>query len=370
MSTQNKTIKFTEIALIVFVCLVLLVTPLLFREDNNIPLWRSITNQLEILIPLAILFVINRFILVPKFLFRRKTKLFIATVLGLILILAVGSYFYSISKNSLQPRKESEAGSQISPPDDPPIDNKDPNGKPPPTGQRQPRPVPPYANFLIFSVLVVGFDTGLRSGLRWIEAENEKVKLEKENVSNQLALLKTQVSPHFFMNTLNNIHSLINTNSEEAKEAIIKLSKMMRYLLYETETDHTTLKKEVEFIESYVNLMKLRFNEKVKILLSLPGIIPETSIPPFLFTSFIENAFKHGVSYKHESFIAIDLIVGKERLLFTVKNSKADKTRLNEFSGIGIENARKRLALLYGNNYHLDIIDNEDLFTVNLSVPL
>ena len=116
--------------------------------------------------------------------------------------------------------------------------------------------------------------------------------------------------------------------------------------------------------------MKLRFSEKVRIDLNLPGIIPEAAIPPFLFTSFIENAFKHGISYKSESFIAIDLILGKERLLFVVKNSKTDKSHINEFTGIGIENTRKRLALLYGNDYHLDIIDNVDLFTVNLSIPL
>ena len=172
------------------------------------------------------------------------------------------------------------------------------------------------------------------------------------------------------MNTLNNIHSLVDSNTEEAKEAIIKLSRMMRYLLYETETEKTTLKKEVEFLESYINLMKLRFNERVRISLNLPTVIPDISIPPFLFISFIENAFKHGVSYKNESFITIDLIPGKDRLLFVAKNSKTEKPRMDEFSGIGIENSRKRLDLLYGDKYHLDIIDSEELFTVNLSVPV
>ncbi|MBA4323409.1 MAG: histidine kinase, partial [Odoribacter sp.] len=156
----------------------------------------------------------------------------------------------------------------------------------------------------------------------------------------------------------------------EAKQAIIKLSKMMRYLLYETETEKTTLIKEVEFLESYINLMKLRYNEKVKITLNLPSAIPEKTLPPFIFTSLIENAFKHGVSYKDESFIDIDLIIGEERLLLVVKNSKTDRSQVEEFSGIGIENTRKRLELLYGNNWHLNITENEDLFTVNLSIPL
>ncbi|MCX6305826.1 MAG: histidine kinase [Bacteroidetes bacterium] len=368
MKTRENQLKYTEGALVVFIWLVLLITPILFREDNNNPMWRSVVNQLEILVPLSILFLINRFVLVSKFLFKGKIKMYVVSLLGIILFLTIGSYVYDTNNMKPPPPKKINVENKLQPPPVPPAGRDE--HRPPQPGKRQPRPVPPFANFLIFSFLVVGFDTGLRSGMRWIEVENEKVKLEKENVSNQLALLKTQVSPHFFMNTLNNIHSLVDTNTEEAKEAIIKLSKMMRYLLYETEAEQTTLKKEVEFLESYINLMKLRFSEKVRITLTLPGTIPDAAIPPFLFTSFIENAFKHGISYKNDSFITIDLIPGKEKLLFTIKNSKTEKSQINEFSGIGIENTRKRLALLYGNNYHLDIIDNDELFTVNLTVPL
>jgi LytS/YehU family sensor histidine kinase len=242
--------------------------------------------------------------------------------------------------------------------------------RPVPPQPEAPRPIPPYANFLILSFLIVGFDTGLRSTLRWTEVQQEKVQLEKENVANQLVMLRNQVSPHFFMNTLNNIHSLVDINTEEAKESIIKLSKMMRYLLYETETEQTTLKREVEFLQSYIDLMRLRFSKKVTITLNLPSIIPEKTLPPFLFTSIIENAFKHGVSYQDESFINIEMTIGTDRLLFAVKNSKSENNQSKEFSGIGIENMRKRLNLLYPSNYHLDIIDSENLFTVNLSIPL
>jgi len=369
MNLRKRQIRYTEIALILFVWLVLLTTPVLFSEENNHPLWTSVLKQLEILIPLSVLYLINRFFLVPRFLFNRKPKIYFATVLGVIILLTSASFLYELNKDNEKPLPpvEMRTGNRIAPGEDTPPPRNDSR---PPAGNRQSKPVPPYANFLIFSFLIVGFDTGLRSGIRWIEVENEKVELERENVSNQLALLKTQVSPHFFMNTLNNIHALVDTNTEEAKQAIIKLSKMMRYLLYETETGKTTLKKEVEFIESYVNLMKLRFNDKVVVNLNLPAVVPDAFIPPFLFTSFIENAFKHGISYKKESFINIDVIPGQERLLFVVKNSKANNSRLNDFSGIGIENTRKRLALLFGNNYHLDILDNEDQFTVNLSVPL
>jgi len=369
MNIRKTQIKFTEIALIGFVWLVLLLTPILFREDNNNTVWRSVSNQLEILVPLSVLFFVNRFVLVPRLLFRGRIKNYIVSLLGVILLLTLGSHLYDINNIKPPPPRRTNSDREMKPRDaspPPPNDER----RPKPSGQREPRPVPPFANFLIFSFLIVGFDTGLRSGLRWIEVENEKVKLEKENVTNQLALLKTQVSPHFFMNTLNNIHALVDINTNEAKEAIIKLSKLMRYLLYETENERTTLKKEVEFLESYINLMKLRFSEKVTITLTLPGTIPDATIPPFLFVSFIENAFKHGISYTNQSFVTIDLIIGQEKLMFTVRNSKTEKSQMHEFSGLGIENTRKRLNLLYGNNYHLDIFDNTELFTVNLSIPL
>jgi LytS/YehU family sensor histidine kinase len=290
--------------------------------------------------------------------------------MGLITMLTAGSYFYDKKVKNMPPPDVFQADYQIKQPPYAFPGGVDRFGNLRPAQTRQPKPIPPFANFLILSILIVGFDTGLRSNIRWIEVENEKVRLEKENVATQLVLLRNQVSPHFLMNTLNNIHSLVDINKVEAKEAIIKLSKLMRYLLYETETEKTTLKKEVEFLESYINLMKLRFNEKVKIILNLPVTIPEKKIPPFIFTSLIENAFKHGISYKDESFISIDLITGEDRLLLIVKNSKNDNKQIEEFSGIGIENTRKRLELLYGSTYHLDIINNNSLFTVTLSIPI
>jgi hypothetical protein len=367
---HNKKIKYAEIVLIAFVWLVLLFTPVLFREDIYSPLRRSVMMQLEILLPLLILFLINRFYLVPRLLFRGNQLIYIISVLGIIILFTSGSFVYDkYIKISQAPQDPPLQEQIISPPYAFP-GGVDRFGNLRPSQTRQPKPIPPFANFLILSILVVGFDTGLRFSLRGIDIESDKVRLEKEYVATQLVLLRNQVSPHFFMNTLNNIHSLVDINKEEAKEAIIKLSKMMRYLLYETETERTTLKKEVDFLASYINLMRLRFNEKVIITFNIPSHLPEKTIPPFIFTSIIENAFKHGISYKDESFIHVDLITDEERLILIVKNSKADINQIEEFSGIGMENTRKRLELLYGNNYHLDIVDSTDLFTVNLSIPL
>jgi two-component sensor histidine kinase len=366
---QDKKIKYSEIVLIIFVWMVLMFTPILFREDIYSPLRRSILIQLQILIPLLLVFLINRLFLVPRLLFKGKQTVYILSVLGTIILFTAASYIYDTKIKTIPPGAEQNEVNIQQPPYAFP-GGIDQFGNLRPAQSRQPRPIPPFANFLILSILIVGFDTGLRSNLRWIEVENEKVRLEKEKVATQLVLLRNQVSPHFLMNTLNNIHSLVDINSEEAKEAIIKLSKMMRYLLYETETEKTTLKREIEFLESYISLMKLRFNESVIIKLNLPATIPDKSIPPFLFTSLIENAFKHGVSYKDESFINIDLTITDDHLLLVVTNSKSDNSTADEFSGIGIDNTRKRLELLYGNNYNLDIIDEKKLFTVNLSLPI
>ena len=143
----------------------------------------------------------------------------------------------------------------------------------------------------------------------------------------------------------------------------------MRYLLYETADNATTLKNECSFIESYVELMKLRVSEKVDIVLNLPENVPPRKIPPLLFTSFIENAFKHGISYKEPSFIIIDIIPGNTILEVLVKNSNHKKVH-QQSSGIGFQNTKRRLDLLFGKDYQLNVAENDDIFTVHLTIPL
>ncbi len=253
-----------------------------------------------------------------------------------------------------------------------PGDDAPPHSPPPPPMESQglaPNPIPKYANFLILAVLLVGFDTGLKISMRWANLEQEKFKLQKENVENQMAFLKNQVSPHFFMNTLNNIHALIDIDAEEAKESIIKLSKLMRHLLYDSEEKLTPIKKEVEFIQSYIELMRLRFTDKVNIEVDIPEDIPDKSIPPLLFTSLLENAFKHGISYNQISFVKIVMSFSENRLNFGIENSNHPRDT-EASSGIGIENTKKRLSLLYKDNFDLEILEEKEIYKVNLSIPL
>jgi hypothetical protein len=370
MASHKNVLKFTEFFLILFVWMVLIAAPILFFEGENYFEWSRVWKPMETIVPLFFIFLVNRFLLVPRLLFKKRRLLYVVSIAAMISVLTIGSYFYHVNfVQGQSPLRREMDNRRMQESQNPPPDRHGFDRRPPPHETNK-RPMPPFANLLIFSILMVGFDTGLKASFRWSEIEKEKAKLEKESVVNQLDMLRSQVSPHFFMNTLNNIHTLVDISSDKAKEALVKLSKMMRYLLYDTAHGSTTLKKEIEFIESYINLMKLRVSDKVDIVLNLPPNIPDKTIPPLLFTSYIENAFKHGISYQHKSFINIDLVLDNERLLFVIKNSNTTKSLQNKKSGIGIENARKRLDLLYADNYHLDIIDNNDMFTINLSIPL
>ena len=381
MTKHKKALKFTEIFLISFVWLVLIAAPILFSEDENNFSMRNIMRPMVTLIPLFIIFIINRFILVPQLLFKKGALLYVISVAGLIALVTAGSYYYQPGygqRQSNQPgRYRNQRGPEaFNPPTErPEFNRKGPSGPqgfltPPPEHGPNKQQMPPYANLLIFSLLMVGFDTGLRVSFRFGETEQARTKLEKENIGTQLAFLRNQVSPHFFMNTLNNIHSLIDIDSEEAKKSIIHLSKLMRHLLYESEIERIPIQKEIDFIKNYIDLMKLRYTDKVKISLNLPSQLPDKTIPPLLFTSYLENAFKHGISYEKTSIIDITFSFTKYNLTFEIQNSKQEKTKEDEPSGIGIENSRKRLDLIYGDNYLLKIDDENDDHTVSLTIPI
>ncbi|MEM6629197.1 MAG: histidine kinase [Bacteroidota bacterium] len=319
-------------------------------------------------IPIFLAFIINRLILLPTLYFKQRRREYVVAVIGLITVIALGKQMIPLGNlHMTDPRRAPNSlGPDIHPP--PPLGLRGPNGREAPA--RLNRPFPNVLVFSFLSLMIIGVDTGLKSALKLSRKEREHTLLEKENVSNQLAFLRNQVSPHFFMNTLNNIHSLIDLDTQEAKEAIIKLSKLMRHLLYDSESEHLPLKKEIDFIRSYVELMKLRYSRKVDIVLETPSNIPDENIPPLLFTSILENAFKYGISYKEPSFINISLAYTTNSLTFQVRNSNHQPKTSTDYSGIGLQNTRKRLDLLYPGQYTLDVEDTPAIYTVNLHIPL
>lgn len=251
-------------------------------------------------------------------------------------------------------------------------------GMPPPLGYKPVVAQVPKSIYMVFvdnlllSILVVGVGTAFKMVSQWLNEESMRKDLEKEQLKTELALLRHQVSPHFFMNTLNNIHALIDINAEDAKNTIIQLSVMMRYLLYDTAHGHTTLKKEIAFIESYIALMKLRFPEHVTITLEVPDELRDVIIPPMLFISFLENAFKHGVSYQAESFVLFKIEQQINKLNCVIRNSKFKIQENTEkaYSGIGLTNIKKSLELLFSDEYILDIHENENEYEVQLTIPI
>jgi two-component sensor histidine kinase len=367
-----KGYDFFEPLLIGFFWIILFSSPVLYGKIGNGLNWTHITKVwLDDLILLTI-FLLNRFVLLPFLFFRNRRVVYIISATILVFTVVFGRYVIYV-RNSPDMKNLVATESQKRPPrpvqGDIPQENRPRDNRRPPS-RNDPEPLPPYVNLLVLSVLILGFDTGLKATSRLSKSEQMRMQIEKENVENQLAFLRNQVSPHFFMNTLNNIHALIDYDAGEAKNSIIKLSNLMRHLLYDSDAEFSPIISEIEFIKSYVDLMKLRYSQKVKITLDLPLSLPDKSIPPLIFTSLLENAFKHGVSYSQESFIHIELYLLADMLTFRIENSKIPPENDVMTPGIGIENTRKRLDLLFGDKYSLEITDSGNIFITNLKIPV
>lgn len=381
---ENKTkhLKFLEPLISAVFWFLLFISPLLFGNFEDGIDWDHILKTWRSFIPYLALFLVNRFVFLPFFFLRAKRGLYFISNLILIVAMAIGVHFYRT--NVLQPQLQERSWETKGPKAQAPPGHRPPGpeerppglgegppgpGERPPTS-RPPRQLPPFISFMVVSVLIIGFDTGLMISVQWAQSEQKRMRAEKENVESQLAFLQNQVSPHFFMNTLNNIHSLIDIDTGEAKESIIKLSKLMRHLLYDSQVERIPLKKEFEFIQNYVELMQLRYSEKVRIDLHIPDQIPDKLIPPLLFTSFVENAFKHGISYQEKSYIDMSFSNESNQLSFIIRNSNPGVKKKEGPSGIGVENSRKRLDLIYGSSYTLDIEETNEEFIVSLKIPV
>ena len=220
-------------------------------------------------------------------------------------------------------------------------------------------------------LLLMGMNLGVKLYfMSQRDRERQKI-IDQRNLEQQMEYLKYQVNPHFFMNTLNNIHALVDIDPERAKTTIVELSKMMRHILYEGSKKLIPLTREMEFLNLYVQLMRLRYTRKVHINVDVPPQLPELKLPPLMLIIFVENAFKHGISYREESFIDIKLRVENKRLLFSCCNSKPTQVqRTNEKGGMGLQNVRQRLELLYDDDYTLDINDGEKTYEVKLDIPM
>jgi two-component system, LytTR family, sensor kinase len=210
---------------------------------------------------------------------------------------------------------------------------------------------------VIITTLVLGISTTITALQKWQQDNRERKELEKEKVTSELSFLKAQINPHFFFNTLNNIYSLTQTDPKLAGEAIHQLSKMMRYLLYDTKQGDNMLSQELAFVKNYISLMQLRLTGMVKINIDIPATLQDMPLAPMIFLPFVENAFKHGISATRPSYINIIISQEDKILDLKVNNSimKDNTISLDTNSGIGLVNTRRRLDLLYPGKYKLDI---------------
>ncbi len=224
---------------------------------------------------------------------------------------------------------------------------------------------------VLFALFMNGTNGGIKLLYQSLRDEQQMEVLKQEHLRAEINALTYQINPHFFMNTLNNIHALIDLDAEAAKTAVIDLSKMMRYVLYDSEKEIISLSNDIRFLKNYIDLMRIRYSDKVEITLDYPHELPdEVAIPPLLLIVFVENAFKHGVSYNQRSFIHISVFYADGELTALVSNSRPVHDEKPQSTGIGLENIRKRLDLTYGSEgYTLESHEEADTYTVKLVIP-
>lgn len=346
--------------------------------------WTEILHACEYTSTWLVMFAIHNFLLLPLLLRKRKTGTYLCLSF---LILLMGMFITYLNrpmhKNQYKTRMEAEwkadslayervaavrlgDGRYCSPQN--PMRRKPLDYQP-----IDPLPMLGPGELVAFfgGLLLMGMNLGVKLYfMSQRDRERQKI-IDQRNLEQQMEYLKYQVNPHFFMNTLNNIHALVDIDPERAKTTIVELSKMMRHILYEGSKKLIPLTREVEFLNLYVQLMRLRYTRKVHINVDVPPQLPELKLPPLMLIIFVENAFKHGISYREESFIDIKLRVENKRLLFSCCNSKPTQVqRTNEKGGMGLQNVRQRLELLYDDDYTLDISDGEKTYEVKLDIPM
>ena len=232
---------------------------------------------------------------------------------------------------------------------------------------------PPFKMFVYIQLLSymapLFFSIAIKSTKRWIKTEAERKEAINYKLKSELQHLHYQLQPHFFFNSLNNIYALVDISPDQAKTSIHSLSKLMRYMLYETNEESIALSKEIEFMKKYIDLMKLRVSDKTVVTYDFPSEDIGIQIAPLLFISLIENAFKHGVSASKESLITITMTCDAKSVLFVIENDNFPKqTDDKSGSGIGLLNLEKRLQLLYPGKYKFKTLLEDDRFSVHLEI--
>jgi len=322
------------VAQVLLLSLVLLSPGLISYVTSNdaTVVWDSLKISAYWLAPAVIVYLINFYLCVPFLWFRHRFWLF--GLVNAMLIMACNSHIIYNNINSLP--DVYRAG---------------------------------YSSLLIISLLVNLMAIGIALSIRYVMRQSEK---KQKKVEAELAWLKNQINPHFLFNTLNNISSLAQIDGDETQEAIMQLSDLLRYAMYETNKPKVPLEGEVEFMRNYIELMKLRCNEMTEIRSEFIVHNSKIEIAPLLFISLIENAFKHGMNSNAPATIDISMVQTDSTLVFTCDNTNNPKpSKDRSGSGIGLENTRRRLNLIYPNHYQWEqTITPENIYHIKITLEL
>lgn len=336
----------------------MLATPFLFARHNETLHWQQYVECMVVPMALCIVFYVNYFVLVPRYFMQQRNKTFFTTNLLLIAscttcIVVFMHYVAPILRESIMADGAMEG-----------MHHKHHQG-PHHGGPMRGKLPPPHDDFYrkiimltmrdVFSeICAVVVAIGIRLSSAWRKAAEQRKETQLLLANAALKDLKSQTSPHFLLNTLNNIYSLTAFDTEKAQHAISELSKMLRYQLYESDAEKVLLRKETDFLNNYIELMRLRVSDQVKVETSI-NIAPDESIviAPHILISLVENAFKHGVSSQSPSFISISLDADLERIQFVCTNSYHPQTKASDKTqgGIGLHQVEQRLRLVYDGYY-------------------
>jgi len=350
METGKNKIGQLVFSLVFWACFLML--PFLFfpfdRGQSAFQSTRFVELYIFSILFMVAFFYINSGVLIPKLLGKRKALIYFLCILGAFLLYL--TVFYQIWVHA----PETIAGFNRH------------RGRP--RGWRW------FYFFrlgpIVLFLLAFTFSSVSKLIARWFYAEKIKEEVSKQQLQTELSLLRSQVNPHFLFNTLNSIYALTVSGSEKASDAVMKLSGIMRYTLEESQSEYVPLQNEVNFINNYLELQRIRSTEKVQIIFKVDTVSEHIKIAPLLLIPFIENAFKFGVSARQNTRIEVGIRVRGNQLVFTCVNDLLPKVNVPEGTGTGIVNVRRRLDLLYKKNYQLQITTADQKYRVHLELDI
>lgn len=366
---RNEILLYTAIWVILFVAPILSLYARSLTDTAAAFNWSEVTHEWKYICGFLAVFVLHDLVAAPLLVYLKRRASY-ATITCAI-VAAFAAWQWAIRPPMEEPpmRRTAMHAPQTATNGDhptPPAPHKLPN---------EHRPEPPMYSgqhdvvATLVLALMLGLNICVKYYFRFTDERKRLKDIEKQNLEHQLEYLKYQINPHFFMNTLNNIHALVDIDPEKAKTTILELSKMMRFVLYEADKPAVPLQNEIGFVKNYIRLMRLRYADSVRISVEVAEPIPDKMVTPLVAIAFVENAFKHGISYKHDSFVEVAFAVNDGKLLFTCRNSKAEALD-DDHGGVGLENVKRRLNLIYGERHSLKITEDNSTYNVELTIPL